>query len=492
MLSKQDFERLCAEGYTHIPLVHSVSAVGVPSEAYLKLANMPYSFLLESSSGGARSTGRWTRYSIIGLHCRKRIEVRSHQILVYEGEEIVEQLKCDDPLQWVDGFSRRFCAPPIKESLPFSGGLVGYFAYDIVRHIEPRLSKSVKRDMLNTPDICLLVAEEVAVFDNVENCIHIVVNVETKQSNGYRIGLKRIDDLVDCLNSTVAKPLPSALQLTVETDFVSEFGCQAYQDMVDRARRYIIDGDVMQVVVSQCLNAPFKAHPFNCYRALRDINPSPYMYYFDLDDFHIVGSSPEILVRTQGDEVTVRPIAGTRPRYDDDVKNQLMEKELMTDEKELAEHLMLIDLGRNDIGKICRTGSVKVTEKMIVEQYSHVMHIVSNVVGKLRDDVNLIDVLRATFPAGTLSGAPKVRAMEIIDEFEPTKRGIYSGAVGYLSWGGTMDMAIVIRTAIIKENRIYVQAGAGLVYDSQPEKEWEETMNKARAVMRAAAIASEM
>jgi anthranilate synthase component 1 len=270
-----------------------------------------------------------------------------------------------------------------------------------------------------------------------------------------------------------------------ESDFVSGFTQQGFEDAVRRAREYIVDGDVMQVVLSQRLSIPFAGRPLDLYRALRTLNPSPYMYYLNLQDFHIVGSSPEILVRAEDGEVTVRPIAGTRHRGKTETEDKALEAELLADPKELAEHLMLIDLGRNDAGRVAETGSVRLTEKMLVERYSHVMHIVSNVVGKIKPEYSAIDVLRATFPAGTVSGAPKIRAMEIIDELEPIKRGVYSGAVGYISFTGNMDTAIAIRTAVIKDNTLHIQAGAGIVYDSVPENEWNETMNKGRAIFKA-------
>jgi anthranilate synthase component 1 len=331
-----------------------------------------------------------------------------------------------------------------------------------------------------------MVADEVVVFDNLRGKQLLVVYVDPAQLDAFDRGQARLDELQGQLLRPVPLPAPpTTVQHVTEADFVSGFTQQAYENAVRKAKQYIVEGDVMQVVLSQRLSIPFAGRALDLYRALRSLNPSPYMYYMDLADFHIVGSSPEILVRAEDGEVTVRPIAGTRPRGTTESQDLALERDLLSDPKEVAEHLMLIDLGRNDVGRIAQTGTVRLTEKMLVERYSHVMHIVSNVVGKLQPNITPIDVLRATFPAGTLSGAPKIRAMEIIDELEPIKRGIYSGAVGYISWNGNMDTAIAIRTAVIKDQTLHIQAGAGIVYDSVPEKEWEETMNKGRAIFKA-------
>jgi anthranilate synthase component 1 len=334
-----------------------------------------------------------------------------------------------------------------------------------------------------------MVSDEVIVFDNLSGKLFIIVHVDPHQTNALADGEKRLQQIENGLREPVpAIPGHQARQVN-EADFVSGFTEEGFKSAVDKARRYIIDGDIMQVVLSQRLTIPYHARPVELYRALRSLNPSPYMYYLDLGDHHVVGSSPEILVHLEDNQITVRPIAGTRPRGKDEASDKALEQDLLADPKELAEHLMLIDLGRNDAGRVSRIGSVELTEKMIVERYSHVMHIVSNVTGQLQDGMSAMDVLRATFPAGTVSGAPKIRAMEIINELEPVKRGIYSGAVGYLSWNGNMDTAIAIRTAVIKDNQLSIQAGAGIVYDSVPENEWAETMNKARAIFRAVALA---
>ncbi|MDH5778357.1 MAG: chorismate-binding protein, partial [Gammaproteobacteria bacterium] len=346
-----------------------------------------------------------------------------------------------------------------------------------------------KPDELGTPDILLMVSDEVVVFDNLSGKLHVIVHVDPNENNAFNQGQARLDELVNMLDKPLARHVNSHSVKVNEADFVSGFTQQGYEDAVRRIKEYIVDGDVMQVVISQRLSIPFKSRPLDLYRALRSLNPSPYMYYMDLNDFHIVGSSPEILVRLEDGVVTVRPIAGTRPRGKDEAEDKALEKDLLADPKEIAEHLMLIDLGRNDTGRIAEIGSVELTEKMTIERYSHVMHIVSNVIGKLQKGMSAIDVIRATFPAGTVSGAPKIRAMEIIDELEPVKRGVYSGAVGYLGWGGSMDTAIAIRTAVIKDQQLHIQAGAGIVYDSVPTNEWDETMNKGRAVFRAVAMA---
>jgi len=372
---------------------------------------------------------------------------------------------------------------------------VGYFGYETIRYIEPKLAgveAENKPDPLQTPDILLMLSEEIVVFDTLNGILSFIILAKDGE---YDSAQQRLDYLTTQLREplTLYKPTKSP-QTINEEDFVSGFTEEGFKAAVETAREYIEAGDIMQVVLSQRLSVPFKAPPLDLYRSLRSLNPSPYMHFMNLDTFHIVGSSPEILVRLDGPsedkEITVRPIAGTRKRGDDKARDLEMEKELLNDPKELAEHLMLIDLGRNDAGRVSKTGTVKLTKKMGIERYSHVMHIVSNVVGKLLPDMSAIDILRATFPAGTVSGAPKIRAMEIIDELEPVKRGIYSGAIGYLAWNGNMDTAIAIRTGVIKDDILYIQAGAGVVYDSIPELEWKETMNKARAIFKAVSQAA--
>ena len=487
MFSKQQYEQLRVEGYTHIPLIRQATDFISPTDIYLKLSYQPYSYLLESAGEYSNQQGR---YSVVGLPCKRHIRVLENEIQVHEGEEVIQTEQSPDPLKWIEKTNRQFCSPHISELPRFTGGLVGYFGYDIIRHIEPRLRGKQKPNELQVPDIMLMVSNELIIVDNLERQVYLVVNADTRMADAYVQAEKRMDDLLSQLSNAPRPMLSNSGTPVSEDDFVSGFSEDKFKQAVNRVKEYIVSGDVMQVVLSQCLQTPFKIDPFTYYLALRQLNPSPYMYYLNLGDLDIAGSSPEILVRSEGDEVTVRPIAGTRRRGHDEQEDRELEKELLSDEKELAEHLMLIDLGRNDIGRICETGSVRVTEQMKIERYSHVMHIVSNVTGIRQSDASLMDILRATFPAGTLSGAPKVRALEIIDELEPIKRHVYSGAVGYLSWTGTMDMAIAIRTALIKDQILYAQAGAGVVCDSQPQLEWQETMNKARALMHAADLAS--
>ena len=484
------------QGFNRVPLVREVLAdLDTPLSTYLKLANAPYSYLFESVHGGEK----WGRYSIIGLPCKKIIKISGHEISQFDADELIETQTVDDPLQWIEDYQKTFSVfedagenSESDNSLPrFTGGLVGYFGYETIGYIEKRLAKSDKPDPLGTPDILLMVSDEVVVFDNLSGKLYIIVHVDTDgaDSDALSKGEERLQQIADKLRNELPKKESHVAQSVNEEDFVSGFTEQGYKDAVAKAKQYIVDGDIMQVVLSQRLTIPFNAPPLDLYRALRSLNPSPYMYYLDLGDHHIVGSSPEILVRLEDEQVTVRPIAGTRPRGANEAEDNALEKELLADPKELAEHLMLIDLGRNDAGRVSKTSTVKLTDKMVVERYSHVMHIVSNVTGDLKEGLSAMDVLRATFPAGTVSGAPKIRAMEIIDEFEPVKRGIYSGAVGYLSWNGNMDTAIAIRTAVIKDKHLSIQAGAGIVYDSVPENEWAETMNKARAIFRAVSLA---
>ncbi len=486
-MKPEQFEQLASEGYQRIPVTREVLAdLDTPLSTYLKLASGPYSYLFESVQGGEK----WGRYSIIGLPCRTVLRVYGQRIELRTDGELVEVTNCDDPLQWIEDFQQRFRAPDLEGLPRFGGGLVGYFGYDTVRYIEPRLKDGVNEDTLQTPDILLMVSDEVVVFDNLAGKLVMVVHADTARDDAWDAAQRRLDALMKRLCQAVQIPGALAQPREVsEDDFVSGFTQQGFESAVQRVKDYIVEGDAMQVVLSQRLSIPFHAPPLDLYRALRGLNPSPYMFFLDLDDFHIVGSSPEILVRLEDDVVTVRPIAGTRPRGANEAEDKALEEELLADPKELAEHLMLIDLGRNDAGRVSEIGSVELTDRMIIERYSHVMHIVSNVTGRIRPELSAIDVLRATFPAGTVSGAPKIRAMEIIDELEPVKRGVYAGAVGYLSWSGNMDTAIAIRTAVIKDEVLHIQAGAGIVADSVPANEWAETMNKGRAIFRAVALA---
>jgi anthranilate synthase component 1 len=413
--------------------------------------------------------------------------VFGNDIRVETDGKCVEQLQTDDPFAFVTQYQQRFQVAELENLPMFNGGLVGYFAYDCVRYVEPKLKASQPKDVIGNPDILLMVSDEVLVFDNLAGKLSFIVHANPSETNALQKAEQRLNALEKQLQT--AEPSTEAMKLQAapksEQEFTSHYGKDRYEAAVETIKEYALAGDIMQVVPSQRLSLPFTADPLNLYRALRVLNPSPYMYFLDLTDHTVVGSSPEILARLENGEVTVRPIAGTRRRGHTPEEDAAMEKELVNDPKEIAEHLMLIDLGRNDVGRVAEVGSVLVTEQMVVERYSHVMHITSNVTGKLKSELTAMDVLRAALPAGTLSGAPKIRAMEIIDELETEKRGVYGGAVGYLGWNGNMDTAIAIRTAVIKNNVLYVQAGGGIVADSVPALEWKETMNKARAIFRA-------
>jgi anthranilate synthase component 1 len=486
-ISREQFAGYAGQGYNRIPVSREILAdLDTPVSAYMKLAAGPFSYLLESVQGGEK----WGRYSMIGLAARTVLRVDDHVVTIETGGEVVSSEKVEDPLAEIEHFQEQFRVPPIEGLPRFTGGLVGYFGYDCIRYIEPRLHTPTKEDPLGCPDILLLVSDRLVIFDNVSGKITLIVHADPAVEQAYEQAVAELNALtLKLARNPAADGSPVSGRTVDETDFSSGFTRERYEQAVATIKDYIVAGDVMQVVPSQRLSIPFQASPLNLYRALRCTNPSPYMYYFDLDDFYIVGASPEILVRLEGDKVTVRPIAGTRPRGRDEAEDKLLEEELLADPKELAEHLMLIDLGRNDVGRVAEIGSVRLTDKMVIERYSHVMHIVSNVTGRLQAGMTAMDVLRATFPAGTVSGAPKIRAMEIIDELEPVKRGIYAGAVGYLAWDGNMDTAIAIRTAVIKDRMLHIQAGGGIVADSVPASEWEETMNKGRSTFRAVAMA---
>ena len=486
-MTLEQFNNYAEQGYNRIPVSREVLAdLDTPLSAYLKLADGAYSYLFESVHGGEQ----WGRYSIIGLPCKTVVKISGNLIHVEKKGKLLETVTHDNPLIWIEQFKLRYKVPDIAELPRFNGGLVGYFGYETIHYIEPRLRGAEKPDALGCPDILLMVSEEMLVFDNLSGKVLLLTHANPEEVDAYNRAVTRVTELAKRLCDMPAKPKShSSPRAVEESDFVSGFTQQGYEDAVRKAKDYITDGDIMQVVLSQRLSIPYHASPLNLYRALRCLNPSPYMFYLNLDDFHIVGSSPEILVRLEDNTVTVRPIAGTRRRGVTPEQDIALEHELLADPKELAEHLMLIDLGRNDAGRVAEIGTVQLTDKMIVERYSHVMHIVSNVTGTLQQGKNAFDVLAATFPAGTVSGAPKIRAMEIIDELEPVKRGIYSGAVGYIAWSGNLDTAIAIRTAVIKDNVLHIQAGAGIVYDSIPTNEWDETMNKARAIFRAVSMA---
>ena len=488
-MDPEKFRVLAQAGYNRIPvMVEALADLDTPLSAYLKIASGPYSYLLESALSAGE---KWSRYSFIGLPARTVLRVVGSTLTIETDGKVVETHEVTDPLAFVESFIARFRVPELPDEPPFLGGLVGYFAYDTVRYVEKRLRDSSPPDRIGTPDVLLMVSDDVIVFDNVKGRMKLITLVDPASSPAaYERANERLASIAEKLKLAVP-PIPEsqANQPLEESDFTSEFGEARFKQAVGSIKDYILAGDCMQVVLAQRMQVPFTAAPINLYRALRSLNPSPYMYYMDLADFHIVSSSPEILARLEGNVVTTRPLAGTRRRGHTKEEDLALEQDLLGDAKEIAEHLMLIDLGRNDVGRIATTGSVTVPERMVIERYSHVMHISSTVTGTLRPGKTAIDVLRATLPVGTLSGAPKMRAMEIIDELEPSRRGIFGGAVGYLAWGGNMDTAIAIRTGVLKDGTLYVQAGAGVVADSQPDLEWKETMNKARAVITAAALA---
>ncbi len=484
-MTEEQFKRLGAEGYNRVPLSYeAVADLDTPLSAYLKLADRAGTFLLESVVGGER----FGRYSYIGLVARTQLRAVGRRISVLRDGIPIEERAAGDPLAFVREFLGRTRAAEVPGLPHFGGGLVGYLGYDAVRWIEPRLAPGWdKPDPLGCPDMLFLMCEELAVFDNLTGKLHLIVYADPAEAGAYAAAAHRLRELRGALRLPL-EHLPE--RASVAGELRSNCGEQAFKDAVRRAKRYIADGDAMQIVLSQRFSCEFDGSPMALYRALRMINPSPYMFYFNFGAFHVVGASPEILVKLENDIVTVRPIAGTRPRGRNAVEDRKLEAELLADPKERAEHVMLLDLGRNDVGRVAAVGTVRVTDQMAIERYSHVMHIVSNVEGRRREDVDAVEVLRASFPAGTVSGAPKVRAMEIIDELEPDRRGVYAGAVGLIGFGGDMDFAIAIRTALIKDGLLHVQAGAGIVADSDPDAEWVETHNKARAVKRAAELAA--
>ena len=483
-MNRDVFDSLKAQGHNRIPVYRSVLAdLDTPLSVYLKLADGPDAYLLESVEGGEK----WGRFSIIGLPCARRYVLRGDTVTAYEDGAEIGSEKVEDPLDFVSRLQRQFDAAKVDELPVFTGGLVGYFGYEIVQRFEPRLRDDDKPDQLGTPEMVLLLSEEVAVFDNLAGRLYLIVNVDPHRPDAWAASQRRLDRLVYRLRCGSPGYGEGSVSRTPidEHDFTHSISRGDYLRAVDKCKEYILAGDIFQVVLSQRMSVPFDARPLDVYRALRALNPSPYMYFIDLGDTQIVGSSPEVLVRVQDRKVTVRPIAGTRWRGDTPEEDDRLEAELLADPKERAEHLMLIDLGRNDVGRVAKTGSVSVSDMMVIERYSHVMHIVSEVNGELAEGLTATDAIRSAFPAGTLSGAPKIRAMEIINEFEPVRRNVYAGAVGYINWYDDTDLAIAIRTAVIKDGHLHVQAGGGIVADSDPEKEWEETMNKGRALITA-------
>ena len=484
-LSKEQFSIYQSQGYNRIPLVKTCYAdLETPLSIYLKVANSPYSYLLESVEGGEN----FGRYSIIGMPAKKLIQVRQKTVEVIENRKTIFTENNSDPLGFIDQYLGNYKTPKDLDLPRFSGGLAGYFGYETIHYIEPKLIKEFTKDDLDLPDIHLMESDEVIVFDNLTGKLSIVVYANDDLSS-YDHAINRITNIELMIESQLKNENTQPKKNADDTKADSEFGEKNFHQAVDKIKEYIVEGDVMQVVLSQRMVKEFQLPAISLYRVLRSINPSPYMFFYHFDDYFIVGASPEILVRLENDTVTVRPIAGTRPRGENSQLDKDLEKDLLSDPKEIAEHIQLMDLGRNDIGRVSQPGSVVVTDKMTIERYSHVMHIVSNVEGSIQENLSPMDVLKATFPAGTVSGAPKVRAMEIINELESTKRGVYAGAVGYIGYDGTLDVAIAIRTGVIKSGKLFVQAGAGVVADSIAKNEWDETNNKAKAVLRAAEIA---
>ena len=486
-MDQQQFDALRGAGFNRIPVTREILAdLDTPLSTYLKLADAPYSFLLESVQGGET----WGRYSIIGLPSRVRITYSEGELRV-RSADIDQRRKTADPLNLIEALRQQARVPTVPGLPRFAGGLVGYLAFDAARQLEPRLGGSTQPDVLGCPDIYLLQADEFVVFDNLRGTLTLVTHADGGDSDGLQYAEQRLADFAARLRGPLRYPSARGFAGSAAGEFRTGFEREDFCRAVERAREYIRDGDIFQVVLSQRLTAPFAGSALDVYRALRGLNPSPYLYYFNFGDFHVVGASPEVLVRVEEREVTVRPIAGTRPRGRTAAEDAGFAEELLADPKERAEHVMLLDLGRNDLGRVAEYGSVQLTERMIIERYSHVMHIVSEAKGCLRAGLGPLDALRAAFPAGTVSGAPKLRALQIIDELEPVKRGIYSGAVGYLGWNGNLDMAIAIRTAVVKDGYLHVQAGAGVVHDSVPEREWQETLNKGQALIRAVALTNE-
>jgi anthranilate synthase component 1 len=493
-MTPAELQQFAAQGYNRVALVaESLADLETPLSLYLKLtqeSGQKNTFLLESVYGGER----FGRYSIIGLPAK--ILLRTVGTPTNPINEIVEDGKVietnhENPLDFIDSYYRRFKVAPQPNLPRFCGGLAGYFAYDTVRYIEKRLATHALPDEIGVPDIQLMLTEELAVVDNVSGKIYFIVYIDPNDANSYPKGIERLHALQSKLKQSIHTEESGSR--SQKTELIRKFKASDFENAVRKTKEYILAGDCMQVVIGQRISRPYTQPPLQLYRALRSLNPSPYMYFYDFGHVQIVGSSPEILVRQEKREgrkmVTIRPLAGTRKRGTTPEEDAQLAKELLADPKEIAEHVMLIDLARNDVGRIAKTGTVKVTDSMVIEKYSHVQHIVSSVEGELKDNMSNMDVLRATFPAGTLSGAPKIRAMEIIDEMEITKRGIYGGAAGYLSFSGDMDVAIVIRTGVIKDGMLHSQAGAGVVADSDPNSEWKETEAKARAVLAAADLA---
>ena len=488
MITKEEYLEYANNGFNIVPLVKSIDAnFDSPINLYSNIKNKKDTFLLESIEGGVR----WAQYSIIGLDCTDTIKVTGNKIEI-KTDSMSNSIESSDPLNELNKIINNYQSPDIENMPRFYGGYVGFFAYESAQYAEAKIKSLQKKDSKfdeHMPDIYLVKSEKLIVYDNFDKSIKVIYNSDPLKIP-YEEAIKQLNEIENSIDFLAEYNHPSYSDITGELEFESNFTKNEFISCVNKIKDYIEDGDVMQVVLAQDFYRPFNGDSFKLYSALRELNPSPYMYYLNLDECEVVGSSPEILVRVEGDNITLRPIAGTRKRGQNDEEDKRNEEELLNDQKELAEHLMLIDLGRNDVGRVAKIGTVRLTEKMIVERYSHVMHIVSNVVGRLAKEYNFIDALKATLPAGTLSGAPKIRAMEIINELEPSSRGIYGGAIGYISWNGNIDTAIAIRTAVIKDNLIHVGAGAGIVADSDPESEWKECVQKSKVFLDAVEMIS--
>ena len=483
MITSKEYDELKLEGFNIIPLIKEIdSDSDSPTSLYSRIKDKRNSFLLESIEGGEK----WAQYSIIGLDCKDTIKVTGNKIEI-KNNEATTILESKDPLNELDNILTKFKSPNLENMPRFYGGYVGFFAYESAQYAEEKIRSLQNKNSKfkeHMPEIYLVKSEKLIVYDNFNQTMHAIYNSDPA-STSFKDALDKVNEIENSIDQSHSYIEPSYKSITGNFEFDSNFTKNEFIHSVNTVKDYIEEGDVMQVVLAQDFYRSFEGDSFKLYSALRQLNPSPYMYYLNLDECEVVGSSPEILVRVEDDDITLRPIAGTRKRGKDKKEDQLNENDLLNDPKELAEHLMLIDLGRNDVGRVSDIGSVKLTEKMVIEKYSHVMHIVSNVVGKLSKGLNFIDALKATLPAGTLSGAPKIRAMEIINELEPSSRGIYGGAIGYISWNGNIDTAIAIRTAVIKDKLIHVGAGAGIVADSDPESEWLECKQKAKVFLDA-------
>jgi anthranilate synthase component I len=486
-LSLEEFKQKAKSGNL-IPVYKEILAdLDTPVSAYMKISGGEYSFLLESIEGGEK----WARYCFLGCDPSVVVSTKGRMLTVIEnGKREEREIQTGSPLSAVKEILARY-QPVLSAGLPrFSGGAVGFVSYDMVRFFEELPEATI--DDLDVPDSQFIITDTMLVFDNVSQTIKIISNAFIEGddlSAVYEKTLQKISALEEKLRAPLHRAPTVESGSTSSLSFDSNIEEEAFKKAVTRIKEYILEGDAIQVVLSQRLKFSIKRDPFDIYRALRTINPSPYMYYLNFGELQVVGSSPEVLVRLEGEKVEVRPIAGTRKRGKNEQEDQALEQDLLQDEKELAEHIMLVDLGRNDLGRVAEIGTVEVDERFTIERYSHVMHIVSNVRGVLKKGLDCFDVLEAAFPAGTLSGAPKIRAMEIIDELEPTRRGLYGGAVGYISFNGNMDTAIAIRTLLIKGDTAYLGVGAGIVADSVPENEFEETMNKGRALLKAIEMA---